>query len=235
MMSVFLAAYLLRRVPDLPSSVFFAGLVILAANPLNLYDIGFQLSFAAVLALILMVPLVEGPIGELFNPARPVGARPLFSCIRLAFWAAKYIALTFAVSIAVTLGTAPITAYYFNYVSSVSIIATALTAVLVVALTAAGIGALALGFAWPALGHAVSFPATFISGSMLGVISELGSYPWSSISVRSPSTLFLVLYYTALVGALEYAYRKAAEAKDVAGDRRPRMPGRRNLVEGTSA
>jgi len=235
MMSAFLAAYLLRRTPDLPSSVFFAGLVILAANPLNLYDIGFQLSFAAVLALILMMPLVQGAMGEWLSPARPVGGSPLMSCIRCSFWAARSTVLAFAVSVAAIVATAPITAYYFNYVSVVSVVATALTAVLVIALTAAGIGVLALGSVLPAIGHAVSFIPTWISACMLGVVSQLGNYPWSSISVRSPTPLFLLLYYAALVIALEYAYRKAAEAKDVAGDRRPRMPGRRNLVEGTSA
>ncbi len=51
---------------------------------------------------------------------------------------------------------------------------------------------------------------TGIAGCMLGIVTELGRYPWSSFSVRSPSIGFMLLYYAVLLGVLEYAHRRMA-------------------------
>ena len=52
MVSTAMAALLFDREPDLPSAVAFAALVTLIINPLLLFTVGFQLSYAATLALI---------------------------------------------------------------------------------------------------------------------------------------------------------------------------------------
>jgi competence protein ComEC len=212
MVTVFLAAYALWRAPDMMNIVLFAGLVILGANPLSLYDVGFQLSFAAVLAIVLILSIGDR-LPEAWKRKFDFGRMP-----RLALWIGRNVAGAVLLSIAAALGTWPITAYYFNYLSVVSIAANALTALLVVILTAAGIGCLALGFAWPALGHAAAPAVTAVSGAMLGIVTRLGGYPWSSISVPSPSPVFIIIYYALLLGALEYAYRKLPRVPKVARD-----------------
>ena len=212
MVTAFLTAYLLWRVPDVINIVLFSCLVILGANPLSLYDAGFQLSFAAVLAIVLMLPLIEPQARTWLAPTRRRGERPPGRIARWMLWAGRSIVVAVLLSIAAALGTWPITAYYFNYLSLVCIVANALTALLVVLLTAAGIIAIALGSMWPPLGHAAAFVGTGIAGAMLGVVTSLGSHPWSSLSVRSPSPAFIAVYYLALLGVLEYAHRKTARS-----------------------
>ena len=51
---VFLLAYFLKRDADIYNSLSLAAIFILSFNPLQLFDIGFQLSFASVLAIVLI-------------------------------------------------------------------------------------------------------------------------------------------------------------------------------------
>ncbi|MDD5691974.1 MAG: ComEC/Rec2 family competence protein, partial [Candidatus Omnitrophica bacterium] len=54
--SVFLLAYLFKRPPDIYNSLACAGLFILLINPKQLFDVGFQLSFASVGAIVYLYP-----------------------------------------------------------------------------------------------------------------------------------------------------------------------------------
>lgn len=67
----------------------FAAMILLMLNPLSLFDVGFQMSFAAVASILLWVPLFE---------------RRLWSLV--------------AVSCAAQIGVAPLTAYYFGRFST---------------------------------------------------------------------------------------------------------------------
>lgn len=215
MVTVFLVAYLLWRAHDLINIVLFSALIILAANPLSLFDIGFQLSFAAVLSLVLILPLIEPAIRRWLwrtsdNPRR--------GWEKWSLWMSESVFLAILLAAAAMIGTWPITAYYFNYLSVMSIPANALVALLVVALTAAGIAALALGHIWIPLGYIAALPCKGMLALMLGIVSKLGGFPWSAISVHSPSRVFIIAYYLALLGVLEYAHRKNPPLKRKAGD-----------------
>lgn len=228
MVTTILAAYLIWRVPDFLNLVLFAVLMILAANPMDLYDVGFQLSFAAVLGLVLVMPLVNRWIQDwLMTPWHP-GRKPLGWFSRWTLILARDVLLTLGVSIICALWTAPISAYYFNYLSSVSIIANALVALLVVMLTAAGIAALAVGWIWLPLGKVVALAGTGIAEVMLGIVNGLGTHPWSSISVPSPKPVFLIAYYLVLFGVSDYAYRKSPPPQRIAGYL---LPHYRRLVD----
>ena len=77
----------------------FAAIVMLLFNPKSLFDVGFQLSFMAVLAILLFYPLLESVWSQQF----------LFGH-RLFRW----LWTTLAVSCAAQIGVAPLIAYYFG-------------------------------------------------------------------------------------------------------------------------
>ena len=77
----------------------FAAIVMLLFNPKSLFDVGFQLSFMAVLAILLFYPLFESVWSQQF----------LFGH-RLFRW----LWTTLAVSCAAQIGVAPLIAYYFG-------------------------------------------------------------------------------------------------------------------------
>lgn len=215
MLSVFLAAYLFRRASDMVNIMLAASLVILALNPLSLFDVGFQLSFAAVASIILIMPLIEPKLSAWFAvPNRTPCRMPT----RALFGTAKYIVLALVVSVVALLGTWPITAYYFNYFSAVSIPANAFTALLVIALTWTGIAVLVVGGISAFLGRVCAVVVTVLAGAMIGIVRELGGYPWSCISVQSPSPTVILVYYLILFGGIEYAYRKMGRVQRAAAN-----------------
>ena len=77
----------------------FTAMLILAVNPQALFDVGFQLSFAAVAAILLLMPL--------FESALPIGYLQAHRVVR---WVWGMV----AVSCAAQIGVAPLVAYYFG-------------------------------------------------------------------------------------------------------------------------
>lgn len=204
MVSLVLTAYIIRRKVDYLNIMFFAAITILVVNPLYLYDVGFQLSFSAVTAIMLILPLFEIYI------RRNDG---LVGAAKTRDWIVKFtlaVIITSAVSIAATW---PITAYYFNYFSLSAIAANAVIAILIVPITAMGIASLSLGFISGALGHTFAWLAGYLLKVVLFIVNTIGGYEWSAVSVRSPSPIAAVVYYAALICLLEYVYRKAPDAK----------------------
>ena len=63
MMIIMLIGKLLGRTYDILSAVSFSGIIILIQNPLLIYASGFQLSFLAIFALVVVVPRVYMAIG----------------------------------------------------------------------------------------------------------------------------------------------------------------------------
>ena len=81
------------------NTLMFTAIVMLLANPLSLYNMGFQLSFMAVLAILLFCPMLERlvPLHIQMEP-RWLKARWGLACV----------------SLAAQIGTAPLIAYYFG-------------------------------------------------------------------------------------------------------------------------
>ncbi|MBX7156915.1 MAG: ComEC/Rec2 family competence protein [Verrucomicrobiae bacterium] len=120
MASFLLIAWALDRPISLLQLMCSAAFVILLWNPLQLADVGFQLSFAVVLALILITPRIFNRLKKWGEPD-PFLPRQLWpwwyewrESLRLFLWG------TVTVSLAAFLGTMPLTAYYFHLWTPVS-------------------------------------------------------------------------------------------------------------------
>lgn len=91
-----------KKENDALSSLSLGALVILLVCPLHLYDVGFRLSFLAVLSIILLAK----PLERFFNK----------------FFHNKF-SSALAISIATSVGIVPVMAYYFDNISIFSIVA----------------------------------------------------------------------------------------------------------------
>lgn len=210
MVTAYLSAYLFWRSADSVNTVLIAALAILAINPLQLYDVGFQLSFMAVLSIILVMPVVQHRVLDWLSPGRFEERIESLPPVYITMRTAQCIAGAVVLSIVAGLGTWPLTASYFNYISIVSPIANALTAILVILLTITGMIAMVAGSYVPAAGHALAGPADFIMNCMTGVVTHLGGHHWSVTAVKSPPAFAVIAYFIVLIGVLEFAYVKTA-------------------------
>lgn len=95
MFSFVVAGQSFKRSPNIYNTIAFSALVLLLLNPEIIYEIGFQLSYAAVLSIVYYQP-------------RIVALLPVKNKLIGKIWA------LFAVSVAAQLGTLPFSLFYFN-------------------------------------------------------------------------------------------------------------------------
>lgn len=216
MITLALSAYILWRVTDLINVVLCSAFIIMAIDPLSIFDVGFQLSFGALSSIILILPLLEDTIS--FNGLSDrYHGRIVTAGIKIL----KFFAETIAVTSAALIGTWPITASYFNYISIISVISNAFAAILIMPITILGIATFIIGYIIPPAGYYIALITGMLINVLLWIISYTGNYQWASISVHSPSPLFILTYYLIILAILEYAYRKANDAKNSIGSIAP--------------
>ncbi len=191
---VFLIALIFGKQRDLYNTLALAGLIILIISPAALFDISFQLSFAAVLALIYIVPRFSNPSLQQFSILPSLSQ----SIIR-------YLYMSILVCLAATIGTLPLIIYYFNRVSSVTIIANLIAVPLLGTLTLAiAMVFLLTAFFSPAVAGFFIKITSFLVMLAIEIINKLASLSWSSLSFTKPNILEIVVFYLFLTLLIQF-------------------------------
>lgn len=124
----FLAAYLVKREPDIYNSCALAALFILACNPRQLFDLGFQLSFASVLAIVSLYPWLKTHLHLERWRIRPLRYLIEAALICLSAW----------------LGTAALVLYNFHIFSPLAVVANLLIVPLATLIILSGLALIAI-------------------------------------------------------------------------------------------
>ncbi len=211
MAGVVLVGWAVVRPSDILNSLAAAALVILVYDPLQLFDGGFILSFAAVLSLILLTPPIERCLGWWCAPD-PLVPRPLAGrwWRAPAFWFVRDV----SGSIAAWIGMLPLMALYFNLFSPVSILANVAVIPLLGLITALGMLAMPAYAAWPWLALTFNNANFFLLTVMIRAVEWLSHIPWGHQFVQAQPTWWVVVYYgllaLLLIKRLSWARRLAA-------------------------
>jgi len=172
-----------------PTSLAAAVLLLSLANPFILWDLGFQLSLAAMMALILYVPLLtswlEGPLEWLIDRV------PAESIITLL---AEILIVTVAVQI-MTLG---ITINTFGKISLVAVLTNLLVLPAQSFVMLFGGLALALGLTFRPLGVVCAWLAWVFLAYTTLVVEWTASFPWAAVELGTGGALFIWAYYLLL-------------------------------------
>ncbi len=190
-----------------------AAALTLAWSPRAAQDAGWQLSFAAVLAMLAL-------------------ARPL--CARLRRGRVpRMLAEALAVTVAATLGTAPLIAVHFERLSLVSLPANVLAAPAVAPVMWLGTIAGALAQVAPWLAQPFAMVASLPLAYLTWLAERAAALPFAEAEVTSPGPLGAAAAY-ALAGAAALAWRRAA-ARRAARPARERSPAQRGRRRGGAA
>ena len=138
---------------DMPSGIAFSAIVILLADPAALYSIGFELSFGAVI----MISLLMRPVTELLS----------FLPLPIAQMA--------ALSVCGTLGTLPLSVYYFGTIPVLGLFANTLILPMVPFVFLSAMAVNLIGAAMPAAAKALSFIPMFLTGVMTEAANTISS------------------------------------------------------------
>ncbi|MDP2711648.1 MAG: ComEC/Rec2 family competence protein, partial [Solirubrobacteraceae bacterium] len=184
-------ASLVAALAGRPSSRWYALLLAaaltLAYNPRSAEDPGWQLSFAAVLALLALMSRLRRRLTRAGVP--------------------RALAEVLAMTIAATLGTAPLIALHFERLSLVSLAANVLAAPAVAPVMWLGTIAGALGQIAPELASPVAVLAALPLGYLTWLAEHAAQMPYAELVVPSPGALGVIGIYAA-AAALALAWRR---------------------------
>ncbi len=160
---IFLSSYLLKREADIYNSLAAAALFILVINPRQLFDIGFQLSFVSVLAIVYFYPKLRALIH-------------LEDC-RVKIW--RFICEGCLVSFSAWLGTLGIIALNFRIISPVTVLANIFVVPLATIITLCGFTLVISGLICPCLANLFSIPTSMLINFLLSLNAAIIRIPFA--------------------------------------------------------
>jgi len=202
MMSVILFAWGLRRPTDLINTLSAAALIILLWDPKQLFQAGFQLSFAVVGTIALTLPMIEKcrqtiPMADPFLPVqlRPKWKQWLDQLLNFGVTA-------FLISLAAWLGSLPLIMYYFNLLTPVSLLANVIVVQLAALALASASGCLICAPLVPVFAELFNHSAWFFMTLMIRVSEWFSELPLAWSYTKAPPLPVIVCYYIGLITLL---------------------------------
>jgi len=199
MVVLFMVAVLINRERDLYNTLALAAFLILIVSPSSLFDISFQLSFAAVASLLFLMPRLT----PLLPPSLSSNSQGLTRKEWLLYnikKALRTLILFFFASLSATLGTLPLIILYFNRLSIVTLAANLLVVPIlgIIAIPFCLLIVLAVPISSTLTHFIVQISALLVRIS-LSIVDELAALPWSSVYVATPTFLEIGAFYLLLI------------------------------------
>jgi competence protein ComEC len=182
MISVYLLGIYLGRQRSGLTAVAFSAAVMIAVNPKILWQISFQLSFAAVLGLILLTPIFQDWLSRLKMP--------------------KVVSDSLAVGLGAILATLPLTAYYFGYTSLVTLPATFFASIVLPAIIMITAAVAIIGLVWIPAAQVVGWIDWLLLKYFVLVVQGFAAIPHASIEIGQVKAWLVWTYYGLLAAIL---------------------------------
>jgi len=190
MASLFLSAELLGRQRTAITSLAFAAAIMVAIDPLILWDAAFQLSFLGMAGLIFIAPPLMSLGRKLV--ASTIGEEGAGSAI------ATIVTDSFSVTLAAVIAVWPVVAHYFGIVSLVGPLATFLALPALPALIVLGAAGGIIGLVFLPVAQGIGWLAWLFASYMLLIVKGLAALPVSAAEVNWVNPALMIVYYAVL-------------------------------------
>ncbi|MCU0701440.1 MAG: DNA internalization-related competence protein ComEC/Rec2 [Myxococcaceae bacterium] len=193
MCSVLLLGHTLRRRSDGLNALAIAGVVMLVLDPSALFDLSLQLSFSAVLALLLVTPGLRALVPV------PVPSPAVASGLTLKLWKWNEAALTTALaSVAVTAVSAPLVAATFQRLGVAGLVSNVVAMPVSGALTLLAASSAAAFTVTPGLATPLLWLGTRLSEVLLGLAQWFAALPFATWEVAAPPPWIALVWWAGL-------------------------------------
>ncbi len=200
MIAIYSIGRLVSREPRTLNSLAIAAVVVLCLDPGDLMNVGFQLSFAAILGLeLLFVPMRASFVG-LFPPLGPGASRGRRISFRAA-WLGGDLVLA---SLAAWLATTPLILWHFHVVTPGAVAANVVVVVPVWLVLNAGMAVMIIAPLGPALAKPFAVVAGVASSALVAIVERLAAIPGMYFYLPDIHGGQVAVAYAAL-GALAWA------------------------------
>jgi competence protein ComEC len=206
MVMVFLTAFLFEREHDLINTLAIAAMLILIVHPPSIFSISFQLSFAAVLAIIYGLSKIPKP--RLADQNRTRKQKRTKIIIKLYYF---FMTSFFAVA-----GTLPLVMYYFNQVSLVGLPANIIFIPLI-GFIVVPVGILAVFISPLTTSGALVLlkVASAVLEPVIGIITSISGWPFAAIKTVTPNPPEIVCFYVLLWALLNLKSAQTGTLSDL--------------------
>ena len=160
---IFLLAHLVKREADIYNCCALAVLFILIGNPRQLFDVGFQLSFASVISIVYFYPKIKAHLKITFLKWRFLRLVIEGGIVAFSAW----------------LGTLGLVAYYFRFFSPITVLANMFIAPLAALITLCGFSLVVTEMILPWLAIYIAESAEFMVMLLLFINSVLIRFPYA--------------------------------------------------------
>jgi len=190
MASLFLSAELLGRQRTAITSLAFAAAVMVAIDPLILWDAAFQLSFLGMAGLIFIAPPLMGLGRKIVD--KTVGEEGAGASI------ATIVTDSFSVTLAAIIAVWPVVAHYFGIVSLVGPLATFLALPALPALIVLGAAGGIIGLIFLPIAQGIGWLTWLFASYMLLIVRGLAALPVSAVETDWINPALIISYYAVL-------------------------------------
>lgn len=175
MASILLIAAILYREPDTYAAIALSCMILLVASPCMLFNIGFQLSYGATLAIVMLYKNIKKLITVSFLPG----------------WITDILGAT----IAAQLGVLPITLVYFNKISLIALIPNLLAVPMLELITILGMLMALLGQFSLAISQLIGYINNIFLSAVLYITKLASSVPFATVKTVTPPIILSFAYY----------------------------------------
>lgn len=202
MSTVFMMSWILRRPPELTNTVAASAPIILLIQPEQMFQTSFQMSFCVVLVIALAVNLFEKhyPNAKLIFRNKTLRIDPLLPESLIPKWKKRqfkwlgFAAGNFVVAAVSLIASLPLTAFYFNTVTPISLVAN----MLAVPLSSVSLGATVVSILVPPIAPVSNYIAWIFMHLTIKVVEFFGSFSFGYFYVPKPNGIFFVAYCAAV-------------------------------------
>jgi competence protein ComEC len=191
----FCAAILLRRHTNPLNTLCLAAIILLLMRPTQLFEVGWQLSFASVAGILALTDHIENFIGERTSRWFRQQKNPAKLFTRIIKSMGAWFMRLFSMGVAAWLGGAGILLYHFYTITPLTSLWTVLVFPLVAFLLAVGVFKIALFFLLPTLSHLLGYLANTGAGLLIWIVKILAIPEVNCILIGHMALWVIVPYY----------------------------------------
>ncbi len=176
---IILTGQIIMRETDIYTSISAAAIILLVINPFTLFDIGFQLSFGATLSLVMFYPKLKEAVTKKIIP--------------------EIVSDTLAATLAAQIGVVPVTLYYFNSLSIISVLSNLLVVPLVQIITIIGFIMVFIGLLNIHMAVLIGYINNSFLSFVLFVTETSAKIPFAAVKLPTPSPVLILIYYITII------------------------------------
>ena len=195
------ASILLRRRSNAINSLSLAVIVLLLIQPTQLFDAGWQLSFASVAGILAFTRRIEDFVHDRTGDWLHRTAPEMKPVARLLKRMGSGIVTVLSVGTAAWLASAGILLYHFYNITPLATLWTALASPPVTAIVVLGFVKIVLSFFLPTVSMFLGYVLTFFANLLIWMVKIMARIDFSYLQIGHVPLLLIVLYYVLILFA----------------------------------